>query len=214
MEIYDSEQEQIDAIKQWWKKNGNTVLTVLIVGLLSFSGWQYWTVSTANQRAQASVAYDNMMAALDGGDAEKVKESGGSILTQFGDTAYGALAAMALAKIYVEEGDLASAGTYLQTVVSKKDYPELQQVARIRLARVQLAEGNAEAALATLNTAKANGFEFVHHELKGDIYAAMGERDLARSSYESALDVAEQGVDVSVLKMKLDELGGQKGDDA
>jgi predicted negative regulator of RcsB-dependent stress response len=36
------EQEQVDALKAWWKDNGKWVVGVLVVAMLGFSGMQFW----------------------------------------------------------------------------------------------------------------------------------------------------------------------------
>ena len=62
-------------------------------------------------------------------------------------------------------------------------YPKaLGVVARVRLARVMLSEGEADKALSLLQvTTDISGFEALFAEVKGDIYSSQGKNDEAIS---------------------------------
>ena len=45
MEVYDSEREQIEAMKKWWAQNGKAIITGLVLGLAALIGWQQWSAS-------------------------------------------------------------------------------------------------------------------------------------------------------------------------
>ena len=42
MDIYASEEEQVQAIKKWGKENGPGIIAGLILGLGALFGWRYW----------------------------------------------------------------------------------------------------------------------------------------------------------------------------
>lgn len=208
MEVYESEREQIDAIKKWWKENGKAVVIGAILGLGSLIGWQQWQANLKAARESASLEYDVMLAELQNGNYQGVKDRGGRILAEYPKTPYAALSAMGLAKVYIDEGDRASARAYLQQVIGQDQQPQLKTVAQLRLARLLLAEGDATQALSLVDSIDAGGFAVPLHELRGDIHVALGNRDRARDAYRRALDALEPGLDSSVLQMKLDEVGG------
>lgn len=212
MEVYESEQEQLDALKKWWKENGKAIVIGAILGFGSLIGWQQWQANVQAQRESASLEYDVMLADLENSKYQQVKDRGVHILSNFQGTPYAALSAMSLVKIYVEEGDLASAKTYLQVVINQDEQPQLKQIAQLRLARLLLADDDAAQALSQLETVKVGGFAAVVNELEGDIQVALGNRDKARIAYQQALDVIETGVDASLLQMKLDDVGGPEAD--
>jgi len=212
VEVYESEQEQIEAIKKWWKENGKAVIVGAILGFGSLIGWQQWQANEKTQRESASLEYDVLLADLENSNYQEVKNRGAHILSNFQDTSYAALSAMSLAKVYVEEGDLNSAKTYLQVVIDQDDQPQLKQVAQLRLVRLYLAEGDAAQALTKLKAIKVGGFGAVVNELEGDIQVALGNRGQARVAYQQALDAIETGVDASLLQMKLDDVGGPEAD--
>lgn len=208
MEVYETEREQIEAIKKWWKENGKAIVTGLVLGLASLLGWQQWHAYSTQKSAAASAEYEGLLSELEQQKFDSAKEYGNRILSQFPGTPYADLSALALAKIHVEQGDLALARNYLQMVIDGADQVQLRQVARIRMARLQLAEGQAQEALRTLGGIGSDGFDVVYYELKGDAHLALGDRAAAREAYSKALASMEPGLDSSILTMKLDEVGG------
>lgn len=213
MQVYDSEREQLDAIKQWWKENGKAIVIGAILGIGSLIGWQQWQANVQAARETASVEYDLMLAELENGNPEGVKERAGRILGEYPKTPYAVLSALSLARVYMDEGDAATARAYLQQVVEQDKQPQLKQVAQLRLARLLLAEGEAGQALTLVNGMAPSGFEVPLNELRGDIHIAQGDRDEARAAYQRALEAFEPGLDSTMLQMKLDEVGGPEASD-
>ncbi len=208
MEVYDSEREQIEAIKKWWKENGKAVVTGLVLGLVALVGWQQWSAYTTSARETASIEYNLMMQALEQGDSEGARQRGLRILGEYGSTPYATLAALGLARLAVESDDLAAARAHLQLVIDTAAQEEIGHVARVRLARLMIAEQQPGQALKLLEAAEAGGFAALYDEIKGDAHAAMGNAAKARAAYERAISAyEEEGADTSFVKIKLDELG-------
>lgn len=208
MEVYESEREQIEALKKWWQQNGKAVIIGIGLGLATLIGWQQWQASVKAARESASLEYDVMLAELNKHNSQGVKEKGGAILNKYQSTPYASLASLALAKVYEQEGDATAARSYLQQVIDQSDDPRFKHVARLRLARLMLNEGQAQQALDMVKGVDVGGFASNYDELKGDLYAALGNVAEARSAYESAIAAMDPSLDQSVIKMKLDELGG------
>lgn len=207
MEVYESERDQLDALKKWWQQNSKAIIIGTILGLGSLIGWQQWQASTQAARESASLEYDVLLADLENHNYQGVKDRGANILNKFQGTPYAALTALAVAKVNVEEGELAAARTYLQMVIDQKDQPQLQHVARLRLAQLLLAQDQPQQALDLVKGVDAAGFASAYDELKGDIHAALGNVAEARSAYERAIAAMDAAVDQTVIKMKLDDLG-------
>ncbi len=207
MEVYDSEREQLDALKKWWQQNGKAIVIGSILGIGTLVGWQQWQSGMQESREAASQEYGVLLDNMEKQNLQGVKESGATIMNNFAKTPYAALAALAVAKVNVEEGDTASARTHLQKVVDQKDQPQFQHVARLRLARLVLDEGEAKQALDLVKSVDVAGFASAYDELKGDIHAALGNTAEARSAYERAIAAMDAALDQSIIKMKLDDLG-------
>ena len=55
MEIYQSEEQQVEAIKGFWKENGNSIIAGLVVGFAGFIGFNvYQDNKLANEYSLSS----------------------------------------------------------------------------------------------------------------------------------------------------------------
>lgn len=203
MEIYSTEEQQVDAIKQFWKDYGTSILVGAVVGLGGLYGWNTYSDMkiTAAQKAseafQAASVQVNDEAALAGAVASFSKEHG--------QAGYQAMLDLLLAKSAVEAGELAKAEDALKKVIAAKPGAGLDMVATIRLARLQAEQGQVGTALATLEQVTDAAFAAQKEELKGDFLVRQGELDKAKLAYQAAMD--KGGVSASpALKMKLDNL--------
>jgi predicted negative regulator of RcsB-dependent stress response len=202
-----TEQEQIEQLRQWWRKNGSKVTTLLIVVLLGAAGTRYWMSSQESSRVGASMVYDSMVSALEQNEVNTVLERGGTLLSQYSGTPYAPLAAMALAKIKYEQGDGTSAEAYLRWVLDNARDVGVRNVARMRLARVLLADNKANDALNLLQSEDAGEFRAAFDEIEGDIYVALERPADARRAYSAALAAPQFAGDRNSIQMKLDDLG-------
>ncbi len=209
MAHYDlEEQEQIDSLKTWWKMYGNLVTGLVMAGSLAVVGWQGWNWYQGGQSAQAAAIYGVLEQAASVGDAQKVKAASGELVEKFGRTAYASLGALVAAKQSFDAGDLKTAKTQLAWV-AENGKNEARDLARLRLAAVQLDEQAYDEALKQLETAHAAAFDARFLELKGDVLAAQGKKTEARSAYKSALEklTDKQTASRELLQQKLDSLG-------
>lgn len=208
MDVYTTEEQQVEAIKKWWHDNKWSIIGGVVIGLAAIWAGRMWL---DNQRAYgeaASAAYQVMMERMERGATEEASQVGAQILGQFADTPYAALASLAMAKLKVEGGDLASAKSHLRWALDNSKEPAVQHEARLRLARVILSEGNGAEALSLLNGIVAGSFAPAYEELKGDIHVAAGDVALAREAYRKALDLLDPtSPSRQLLQIKLDDLG-------
>lgn len=209
MAHYDlEEQEQIDSLKTWWKMYGNLVSGVVTVACLAVVGWQGWNWYQNGQAVKAAGVYAVLEQAVAAGDMQKVKAAAGELTEKFSGSSYAALGAMLAAKQSFDAGDLKTAKTQLSWVAENgKD--EVRDLARLRLAAVQLDEKSYDEALKQLDVAHALAFDARFLELKGDVLAAQDKKAEARTAYKSALDKLgdKQGAGRELLQQKLDSLG-------
>jgi len=209
MAHYDlEEQEQIDTLKTWWKMYGNLVTGVIVAASLAVIAWQGWNWYQGGQSAKAAAIYGVLEQAAAAGDAPKAKAAAGELAEKFSGTSYASLGAMLAAKQSFDAGDLKTAKTQLAWVAENgKD--EIKDLARLRLATVQLDEKAYDEALKQLDAAHAAAFDARFQELKGDVLSAQGKKPEARSAYKAALDKisGKQGAARELLQQKLDGLG-------
>ena len=203
----ETDEEQVEKLKKWWEENGRSVIAGVIIGVGGLFGYRYW-VDYQNQLAeQASLQFDEMISALEASQNDNAITHAENLLNDYSSTDYAILARLTLARIYVENGDFEKAGEQLQQIVGTADNQPLGYLARKRLASVQLQMSNLDQALSTLSTDFPEAFGAGVEELKGDIYAEMGNTTDAAEAYRKALRATPGPADPQVLQQKLDDLG-------
>lgn len=209
MEVYATEEQQVEELKNWFKKHGNKLLWVITLLLLLFSGIRYWWHHQAVVKEEASDHYLALINALDQKDEVTVTSKATLLMKDFARSSYATFAALALADEALKNNDWSKTQTQLEWVLQHSNVAELQSLARIRLIRVLIAQDKLEEALALHDEKQANGFLPIMAELKGDILTKQGNLNEAKASYQQAVTVApEQGMYGPLLKMKLEDLGG------
>lgn len=208
MDPHVTEEQQIVALKQWWKTNSSSIITGLILGLAILFGTKAWFAWQDRVAQQASDIYAVMINALQNGNNQAVSEKAGTLIGDYSSTPYAALAALALAGLRVQEGELEAAATQLQWALDNGDADFVSDTARLRLARVKLAQGQLDAAESVLGSAgSSNAAEVLFAELRGDIYLARGDRDQAMASYQRALAITDENSSGrALLQLKYEEL--------
>jgi predicted negative regulator of RcsB-dependent stress response len=207
---YDlDEQERLDELKAWWKRWGNLVMFGLAVVIALAAGWRYWQNHTATQSLEAATVYEKLTQSLAANDAKAAREAGAMLIEQYEGTAYAPRAALLLAKLNVGAKDLKSAQTQLEWAVAHSKEPAVKDLARLRLAAVQLDQNQNEAALKTLSATHSDAFAFRFHDLKGDVLLAQGKPAEARAAYQAAFaKMTEDNPYRNIVELKLDALGG------
>jgi len=208
---YDlEEQEQLAALKGWWKDNGNLVLGTLAAVAIVLGGWQGWRIWQGNQAAEASSQYEALAKAIQVNDAKAARDAGGTLVENYPRTLYASMGALSLARYYFEQNDLKSARTQLQWVLDRSPSEEMKDLARLRLAAVLLDEKAHDQALALLAAKHAPALEPHYAALKGDILVAQNKAAEAREAYKLALEKAGErnGAFRASVQLRLDALGG------
>jgi predicted negative regulator of RcsB-dependent stress response len=210
--MYDlEEQEQIDALKAWWKEHANLVITVLLAACLAAAGTAGWRWYRSNQAEQAAQLYASLEKALRANDAKTIRETAGQLMDKYGGTAYGSMAALSVAKVNYDAGDATSAAAQLKWVVDNARDDDVAATARLRLAGVLLDQKNYDGALSLLEAKHPESFDGLFADRKGDVYTAQGKIAEARAAYKTALEkLPQQGSYRTIVQVKLDGLGGAK----
>ena len=205
MAIYDTEEEQLDALKRWWKENGTSTVVGVGIGVAIIIGWNYWQEHKKEQANQASAIYDELISAAETDQKESVDKLAKRLQEQYVSTNYAAYGSLFQAKNKVQQGDIAGAKEVLKKIVAGKD-KELAHIARIRLVKLMLASGEYEQGLQVINEvdqAAAAKFSDNYDELVGDLYVALDRVDEARTAYQKAL---KNGYQSPLLQLKIDDL--------
>lgn len=204
MDGYVSEEEQVEQIKKWWADNGRSVITGLVIALAVFFGTRYWLDRKAGITEQASMIYAEVVAAANQRQPEGVEQKVQQLLALDASGEYAGLASLLLAQQKLAAGDPAGAKAHLQWVMQYAGQDGLKTLARLRLARVLLAEGSLDEAQAQLVNEGSGSFAALFEELRGDILLAKKDVKGARAAYAKALESAAGNK--RWLQMKYDDL--------
>ena len=208
METYRTEEEQVEALKRWWEKNGKVVIVAGILFVAGVVGGRVWLDFKDANLGKASAEYDMMMEEMLSGETDSALRRGGVLMEQFSDSAYAAMAALAMAKMEADKGDYSSARLRLSWILENSPIAELEHVARTRLIRVLIAEGKLDEALTHANVANAGAFSAEYDMLRGDIFREQGKTEQARTAYNAALNAEGLSPQTkNFVRLKLDALG-------
>ena len=210
MATYDlEEQEQIDALKNFWRDYGRLIIAAVIAFIVGVGGTQGWKHYKRTQAEEASLEFVKLEEALDKGDVNEIRNVGQDIISEYASTPYAQMAALVLAQTEREAGDLDAAALRLQWVVDNARTEEIRMLARLRLAAVLLDQEEYDAALQLLDQAVSQAFTGAYADLRGDVLVSQGKVVEARAQYELALEKAQEGSPWrDIVQLKLDALSG------
>jgi len=207
---YETEEEQVEKIKELWKRHGVPLLTGVVIALAGVFGWQGWNNYQDTKAADASALYQSMLEAVLASDAAEDRARGAElaeqIRTEFGGTRYAQFAALMQARLAVESEDLAAAEELLRELVAGASDPVLEEVARQRLARVLAAQERAEEGLEALTGDVSGALLASREEVRGDLLLELGREADARVAYQAALAALADPQARPQLQLKLDDL--------
>ncbi|TLZ20328.1 MAG: tetratricopeptide repeat protein [Gammaproteobacteria bacterium] len=186
VEDYLSEREQWEWLKAQVRENAPAVVLALLVVAAGVFGWRWWQGRLDAGRLEAGARYTQILQALDRGDRTRAITLLGELERDFGKSPYADQARLLAARVYVDNGELERAAGELANVAERSKDRDLALVARLRLARVQIAQGKPDGALATLGVVEPGAFAARFHEVRGDADYAKGDRAAALKEYRSA----------------------------
>lgn len=209
MDVYRTEEEQVEAIKAWWRENGRSAVFGVVLGLAAIFGWRGWQAYEIGRAETASTLYEEMLGAMRDGKSGEAGKAGEKLANEYAGTAYAVFARLTLAGLAVEAKDLAAAADHLRKALEHNEDPALEVEISLRLARVLAARSEFDAALALIAApGKTEGYGAAIDELRGDIEAARGNPDAAREAYGKARSGTTGAAD-ELLDLKLESLGSR-----
>lgn len=208
MDVYKVEDQRIEDIKSWWRENGLSIVISVALGVGAIFGWRAWQASTLEKAQAASQLHAKMVAGLRDEDNAGAKDAADEILGKYDNTAYAVFARLTLAKLAVADGELETAAAHLRGALEQNLDESFSHVARLRLIRVLLSQGELDEAERLVATPDQGEFAVNYDELRGDIKSAQGDLEAARSAYQQSFNKASGGArDVSTLEIKIDNIG-------
>jgi predicted negative regulator of RcsB-dependent stress response len=193
MAVYDlEEQEQIAALRSWWKQYGGWATGLVLAIAMGWLGWYGWQTYLKTQNAEASRVFLVLQQASAQQNTSQVKQAAGELVNQYPRSQFASLGALLAATTLEAAGDAKSAEAQL-VWVAENGKDAVRGVARLRLAGVQMDQKDYDGALKTLSETAPAGFAARFDAARGDVYAAQGKSTEARASYDAALKNLDAG---------------------
>lgn len=210
------------------KQHGGNIVTVILLVLAGFFGWQFYqknygrvdTVAAdsytaiSNDSAALALAAQNPDAQASSTNKEQLFSKIDSLVAEHGDTVYAWQALMTKARHQADSDDYAGAAVTLKAASEVPiDDEGLLAISRLQLAAVELAAGQADTALATINGTFPESFEATRLEILGDIHVAKKDDAAAKAAYEKAWEILSGRQESrALLKLKMQSLGLEPAD--
>ncbi|MBD9642108.1 MULTISPECIES: YfgM family protein [Pantoea] len=204
MEVYSNENEQVDALRQFFANNGKFLAVGVIIGIAALGGWRFWSSHQEGTDKAASAEYQQLTSAMQADKPDSL-EAVATFASENNNT-YGALASLDLAKQYVETNQLDKAITLLQSGLKDTKDANLQAVINLRLARIQLQQSQADAALSTLNNVKGDGWTAIVADIRGEALLSKGDKQGARDAWSKGAESQASPALKQMLQMKMNNL--------
>ena len=209
--MYETEEQQIAAIKKWFNENGRqTLITAVAVIVLVFA-YRVYTDNQQKHKEAASLQYVELLNAVHddllaqsalvstegGADAEAVENAGvkrataealaKEFIEAFSGTAQAPYASMILGSYAVQNSDLPQAVEYYQWALDATSSDVVRNLAALRIARLELELTEFEKVERRLQNLNTTGdFERFRLELLGDLAVKRSDPAQARVHYEAA----------------------------
>jgi predicted negative regulator of RcsB-dependent stress response len=202
------EQEQLDALKAYWKQYGNLITWALIAALAVYAGLNGWKWWQREQSAKAGALYEQLQIAAQGGDAQRAGQVFGDLKERYPRTVFAEQGGLLAARVQFDRGQTDAASASLTWVAENAGEDEYKTVARLRLAGLLMQAKDYDGALKQLDAAKAPTFEALVADRRGDVLLAQGKAAEARAAYQVAWKAMDDKLEYRrLIDAKLTALG-------
>lgn len=204
MEIYENENDQVEAIKRFFAENGKALTVGIVLGVGALIGWRFWSNHQVESSRSLSLAYDNVMASV---EAEKLETL--ASMSEFAaenKNIYGTFASLNLAKQYADKNDLNKVAQSLSQAITTAKDDNIKAVIALRLARVQIEQKQADEALKTLASVKGDAWAMLVANLRGEALLSKGDKQGAIDTWRKGTALKASPSLSEMLQMKINNL--------
>jgi predicted negative regulator of RcsB-dependent stress response len=202
------EQEQLDAIKSFWKQYGNLITWTLVLALGGFAAWNGWNWYQRDQGVKAGAMFDELDRSVQAGDVERSAKIFADLQARYPAAKWTAQGGLMLARLQLDKGQADAATAVLRWLGEKSDDEGLRALAALRLAGLELDAKRWDEALKALEAANVKGFEALTADRRGDVLLAQGKPQQAADAFLLAWKGLPETVEYRrVVEAKLNALG-------
>lgn len=207
--------EQSEQVRQWLRENAMAIVAGIVLGLLLIFGAQQWRSHQAKHRAGAADQYQQLQQAVAANKQADIDRIAATLKDQYKDTSFAVFASLRQAELALASEQPDAAITALAWAHQHADSEALKSLISLRTARVELAQGKAQAALTKLDALPPTAYRGMALELRGDALVTLERVAEARKAYTDALSANEADTPQNrLLQLKLDNLAVRGNQDA
>ena len=188
-DIHVTEDEQLAKVKKWWKNNGTSIVTGVVLGLGLIVGFNWWQKHQQNLALQASDIFSQLLEASEAEDLDKLSALAMQLKNDYGKQDYAAKGLILSAASQIKAGKNEQAKDELNWVIENSNLIDNQLLASYKLARQLYREGAYDEALTLVDIEEKAGFASQYFELIGDIYQKKSDFKKAQDAYSQAMEL-------------------------
>ena len=201
------DQDELQALKTWWKENWLLIIGGLAISFAVVFGYRSWQTMQQEAAEAASDIFAEANTAVTLGEHDELEKAVVALKQEYPGTPYAAQAALLLAAAEVEAANYTAAENELRWAMENTSDDELALLARLRLARVMLANDKASEVPTLLASVDAGGYASLYAETRGDALFLQGDKEAAQAAYEEALELLDDSVgNRAMIEMKLQNI--------
>ncbi|WP_431261297.1 YfgM family protein [Roseateles chitinivorans] len=208
------EQEQLEQLKAFWKRWGNPITWLLTLALVAYAGWTGWNYWQRTEAAKAAAMFGELERSVQAGDLGKTAAVFGNLKQDYAGTGYAAQAALVTAKLQLDKDKAEEARATLAWAAANAKGDAYRDLARLRLAALQMDAKQFDEAGKTLDAVKSADFAALVADRRGDLALLQNKPDVAKTEFKKAYDGLDKQLDYRrLLEVKLASLGVAVGGD-
>jgi predicted negative regulator of RcsB-dependent stress response len=207
-EYDDYEQEQL--VKEWLSKNWFTIFAGIALGIGGLWGFGQWQNSQVKQLHEAANEFTQLEQVLSLGELTEAEKMISEYQAKYGTNIYTVKARLMAAGQMVEADKMVEAKQQYQALIDAKPEKPLAEMARLRLARLLVSEGDFTGALTQLGLVQSKAYQTLVEEITGDVFLAQGKLSQAQDAYQLALNEGEGYSGKQIVEMKLADVKAAK----
>ena len=201
-----SEEERIQSIINFFKDYKFYILFIFLASAVLLGGYFFSKSVKSSQIQAAKVLYEDWQVTLVQEDRDQLFQN---LIENYSDTGYSHLALLKKGSDLAKENYLEESIDIFYQLKENSDglfgNSLMNGIARVNIARISIALGKFEDALAVLEKYSKDEDAYTH-ELKGDPLSGVGKYDLALQQYQSAFEkYADNGLK-NLVELKINNL--------
>lgn len=209
------EQEQLEALKAFWKQWGNLISGGLTVVLLAYAAWMGWNWWQRDQGAKATALYEQLSNQVDAGDVDKANAAFAILKERFPSTVAAAQGALLQARLQHDKQNDDGARATLAWAAQNGADALYQDIARLRLVALQIEAKQLDEAGKTLDAVKTADYAALVADRRGDLAVLQSKPEVAKAEYLKAYQGLDKNLDYRrLVEAKLAKLGAAVPEDA